>query len=76
MLKLLLESLADKEDPETLKDALLVITEDSMNFHGQHLERAVSEQYTRVIERIDDQVEQRVETAEIAVESAMIESLI
>jgi preprotein translocase subunit SecA len=45
-----------------------------MNSHGQHLERAISEQYARVIERIDDQVEQRVETAEIAVESAMIES--
>ncbi len=74
MLKLLLESLADKEDPETLKGALLVIADDSMNSHGQHLERAVSEQYERVIERIDDQIEQRVETAEIAVESAMIES--
>ena len=74
MLSLLLDSIEGISSPESLKEELTKIVQASLELHGRHLEVAASEQFARALERIDNQVEQRVDTAQIAVEAAIIES--
>ncbi len=74
MLRLLLGQLADIEEPQALRQALLEIAEQALEAQYAHLVRAVEEQLDRAVERLDDQVRQRVEMAELAVEGALLEA--
>ena len=73
MLRLLLETL-DDEDPTELKAALLEIARNAMESQYQHLAQAVDEQLYRAVDRLEDQVRQRVEMAELAIEGAELEA--
>jgi preprotein translocase subunit SecA len=75
MLRLLQENLSDaKRDPASLREALLDLASRALEAQYGHLERAVREQMARAIERLQDQVRQRVEMAELAIEGAEIEA--
>jgi preprotein translocase subunit SecA len=74
MLSLLLEELEGIQTPDTLKNALVEIARGSLMANKDHLTRAVDEQLTRAIERLDEQAGPRIETAEIAVEAAIFEA--
>jgi preprotein translocase subunit SecA len=74
MLAILLDQLEGAESPDKLKSILLDISQQSLEANKVHLLRTVDDQLTRAIERLDDQVSSRVETAEIAVEAAIYEA--
>jgi preprotein translocase subunit SecA len=74
MLAILLRQLEGLDSAEQIKSALLEIGERSLETNKEHLVHAVDEQFTRAIERLDDQVGSRVETAEIAAEAAILEA--
>jgi preprotein translocase subunit SecA len=74
MLRLLLDTLDPEDDPENLRSALLQIAQDALAAQYEHLARSVDDQLTRAIERLEDQVEQRVEMAEMALEGLEIEA--
>jgi len=74
MLRLLLDELKDVETAEALSAALLELGRKALNTQYAFLARAVEEQLERSLERMDDQVRQRVEMAELAIEGAQIEA--
>ncbi|MGD8731265.1 MAG: hypothetical protein PVH92_05230, partial [Anaerolineales bacterium] len=74
MLSLILGELDDIDEAKPLKDKLLEIAEDSLELNKTHLLKSVDEQFTRALERLDDQVQQRVDTAQMAVEAAVMEA--
>jgi preprotein translocase subunit SecA len=73
MLRLLLETIRE-EDPDALKEALIDIARNALEAQYQHLAQSVDEQLYRAIDRLDDQVRQRVEMAEMAIEGAELEA--
>jgi preprotein translocase subunit SecA len=74
MLKLLLGTLAEVDDVDGLKASLLEIARRSLETSTAHLRSAVDEQFARALERLDEQVRSRADTAEIAVEAAIMEA--
>ncbi len=74
MLGLLLDELEGIDDPVDLHQALLDLAADAMKAQHAHLSRAIEEQLDRAVERLDDQVNSRVELAEMAIDGAMIEA--
>ena len=74
MLSTLLTQLEGISQPDELKKSLLGIARGSLDTNKTHLQRAVDEQLTLAIERLDDQVEQRVEITEMAVDAAIFEA--
>lgn len=74
MLSLILDELADLDEPKVLKEKLLEIAEESLGLNKEHLIKSVDEQFTRSLERLDDQVSQRVDSAQMAVEAAIMEA--
>ncbi len=75
MLRLLREDLSEaKRDLKTLREALLNLASQALEAQYVHLERSISEQMRRAVERLEDQVRQRVEMAELAIEGAEIEA--
>jgi preprotein translocase subunit SecA len=74
MLAILLDQLEDTKSTDQVKSALLEISRGSLEENKDHLLRTVDEQLTRAIERLEDQSSSRVETAEIAVEAAILEA--
>jgi preprotein translocase subunit SecA len=74
MLRLILDDLADAQEPGAVKQALLDIARRSLDAQGQHFRRSVDESLERAIERLDDQVQSRVEMADMAIEGAIIEA--
>ncbi len=74
MLSELLAPLEDVSQADELKQSLLEIARGSLDANKVHLQRAVDEQLTHALERLDDQVEQRVEFAEMAVDAAIYEA--
>ena len=74
MLSELLAPLAGISQPDDLKMSFLEIARGSMDANKAHLQQAIDEQLTRALERLDDQVEQRVDIAEIAVDAAIFEA--
>lgn len=75
MLRLLQDALSDAiRDPGSLKSALLDLVTEALEAQYAHLERSISEQMGRAVERLKDQVRQRVEMAEMAIEGAEIEA--
>ncbi|OGO15627.1 MAG: hypothetical protein A2Z14_10030 [Chloroflexi bacterium RBG_16_48_8] len=74
MLRLLLESIQVKEDPDELREALLYVTRSALDSQFHHLAQSVDEQLFRAVDRLDDQVRQRIEMAELAIEGAELEA--
>ncbi len=74
MIRLLLDTLAGVDDPDELKTALLGIARSSIETSTAHLRTAVDEQFARSLDRLDEQVRGRADTAEIAVEAAIMEA--
>jgi preprotein translocase subunit SecA len=73
MLRLLMESF-EGEDGVGARRALLEITEQSLQAQYAHLSKAIDEQLERSLSRLDEQVRQRVEMAETAIEGAIAEA--
>ncbi|MCK4741740.1 MAG: hypothetical protein KAS80_05610, partial [Anaerolineales bacterium] len=74
MLSELLDPLEGISQPDELKKSFLEIARESLDANKAHLQQAIDEQLTRALERLDDQVEQRVDIAEIAVDAAIFEA--
>jgi len=74
MIRLLLESIQRTEDPGKLREELLQVARDALDSQFIHLAQSVDEQLLRSIDRLDDQVRQRVEMAELAIEGAELEA--
>ena len=74
MVALLLDQLEGIEAPQQVKTALLDIGLRSLQANKVHLLRTVDEQLARAIERLEDQIGGRVDTAEMAVEAAIMEA--
>ena len=74
MLQVLLDDLAEANEPDSLREALLVLASESLQAQYDHLARAVEAQLEAALARLDEQTEQRVELAEIAIEGAMLEA--
>ena len=74
MVSLLLDQLEGIDAPQQVKTALLDIGRRSLQANKTHLLRTVDEQLTRAIERLEDQIGSRVDTAEMAVEAAIMEA--
>jgi preprotein translocase subunit SecA len=74
MLRLILDDLGDNEDGESLFQSLVEVARQALNTQNEHVRRAVVQQIDRTLERLDDQVDQRVEMAEMAIEGALLEA--
>jgi preprotein translocase subunit SecA len=74
MLNILLDQLKDTKGSDQVKSVLLEISQGSLEENKDHLLRTVDEQLTHAIERLEDQSSSRVDTAEIAVEAAILEA--
>jgi preprotein translocase subunit SecA len=74
MLRLLINSIQDEQEPEAVKAALLEIARKALETQQMHLQRAADEQLERVVDRMQDQVRQRSEMAEMAIEGALLEA--
>ncbi|MFN2148519.1 MAG: hypothetical protein ACK2T2_09000, partial [Anaerolineales bacterium] len=74
MIQLILDTLADIKDPDALKAALLEIARRSLETNTAHLRLVIEDQFARSLERLDEQVRSRGDTAEMAVEAAIMES--
>ncbi len=74
MLSVLLESLREANDRESLKDGLLEIGRQSLEAQAAHTRIAVQGQFERAISSLDEQVKQRAELADMAMEGTMLEA--
>ncbi len=74
MLRLLADRLAPADTAEGLKAGLLDIATRSMSAQYAHLAKALDELLEKTLERLDSQVKQRVEDAEMAVEGVILEA--
>ena len=74
MLRELLTQFEDISQADELKKSLLEIARGSLDANKAHLQRAVDEQLARALERLDEQVDQRVDIAEMAVDAAIYEA--
>jgi preprotein translocase subunit SecA len=74
MLRKIVGSLAHVQGVTALKSALLEIAEGALAAQYAHLQGAIYDQWERVIERLENQVRQRMEMAEIALEGAELEA--
>jgi preprotein translocase subunit SecA len=74
MLRKLLESLEGVEDLEALRVEIIRTAKEALAAQHDHLQQSVQDHMDRAIERLDDQVSQRVEMAEIAMEGVELEA--
>lgn len=74
MLQLLLDDLAHVEDVDTLHERCLQLAADALQAQYDHLARAIDTQFRGAIDRLDEQAEQRIEMAEMAIDGAMLEA--
>jgi preprotein translocase subunit SecA len=74
MLSLLLGELEGIDEPDALRAELVRIAGRSVETQLEHVTRATEEQLYRSAERLRDQVRQRVELADMAIESALMEA--
>lgn len=74
MLKLLLESLEGVDQSEALQTALLELAGDSLHAQAEHTAKAAQSQLERALSTLEDQVRQRTDLAEMAIEGAFIEA--
>jgi preprotein translocase subunit SecA len=74
MLRLLLDEMVTATDPEGLRDQLLETARQALETQKEHLARSAEEQFDRSLDHLHDQVRQRVEMAETAIEGALLEA--
>jgi preprotein translocase subunit SecA len=74
MLRLLLQQLEGLEDPQALRAELVRIATRSLETQLEHTARSTEEQLYRSAERLRDQVRQRVDLADMAIEAALLEA--
>jgi preprotein translocase subunit SecA len=74
MLRLLLDEMKPIGDPATLQSGLLDSARRALETQHTHLSNIVEQQMSRAIDRMEDQVRQRMEMADMAVEAAMLEA--
>jgi preprotein translocase subunit SecA len=74
MLRLLLDSVAHLDDRQALTPALLDIAQAALETQYEHVRAWVGQQFERSIERLDEQVRQRTDLAETALEGARMEA--
>jgi preprotein translocase subunit SecA len=73
LLRLLMDSLEDT-DAAGRRRALLDVATEALEAQHAHLSKAIDEQLERSVTRLEDQVRQRVEMAETAIEGALTEA--
>jgi preprotein translocase subunit SecA len=74
MLRLLFETLEGKDDPDEIREVLLDTARGALESQFRHLAKSIDDQLYRAIDRLDDQIQQRVEMAEMAIEGAELEA--
>jgi preprotein translocase subunit SecA len=74
MIRLILDALEGLNEPEALKNGLLDIARRSLETSTAHLRLVIEDQFARSLERLDEQVRSRGDTAEMAVEAAIMEA--
>ncbi|MFP3854412.1 MAG: hypothetical protein ACLFWD_08990, partial [Anaerolineales bacterium] len=74
MLQLLMDELEGVDEADDLHQRLLEIARDALQAQFDHLARTVDNQLSAAVERLDDQTEQRVDMAEIAIDGAIMEA--
>jgi preprotein translocase subunit SecA len=74
MLRLLLESFAQAGGSGETQAALLQTAEGALDTQYEHLEKWVRQQFERSLERLEEQVRQRIDLAETAIEGAQMEA--
>jgi len=74
MLRLLLDQLDSCDNPASLQEALVEIARHALEAQRSHLVHTISYQLERAVYRMEDQVNQRVEMCDIAVEAAILEA--
>lgn len=74
MLRVLLNQMQDVDQPEAVKAKLTSFSEDAMQTQYDHLVLSAAQQMDRALERLDDQVDQRIELADTAIEGALIDA--
>ncbi|MGA9531340.1 MAG: hypothetical protein WBR18_01365 [Anaerolineales bacterium] len=74
MLRLLLDEMGDVGTLDALREALLAAAADALETQYEHLARAVEAQLQGAVERLDEQANQRVEMAEMAIDGAMLQA--
>jgi preprotein translocase subunit SecA len=74
MLTLLLEQLRDVDAKDALSKALIAMARDALDAQRDHVLLSIEEQLDRSVDRLKDQIRERVEMAEMAIEGAMIEA--
>jgi preprotein translocase subunit SecA len=74
MLRLLIDEISGIDRADQLQNDLLQISKNALDAQLVYYQNAVEEQIERALDRLDDQVSQRVELAEMAIEGAEIEA--
>ena len=74
MLQLLLQELEGLNDPAALQAELVRMARRSLETQLEHTLRATEEQLYRSAERLRDQIRQRIDLADMAIESALMEA--
>jgi preprotein translocase subunit SecA len=74
MLRLMLDQLVSCDDPAALQESLLETARNALEAQGLHLVSAITSQLERAVDRVEEQVSQRVEMCDIAVEATILEA--
>ena len=74
MLRLLLDEMQDAMDVPALKAILLDITQRSLASYHDHLSQSALDQFDRSVERLDEQIQERIRIADSAIEAAIYEA--
>jgi preprotein translocase subunit SecA len=74
MLSLVLESLNGLDDEQMLKPALVEAASKSLEAQAAHTLKAAESQLERTLSRLDEQIKQRVDLADMAIEGAFLEA--
>lgn len=74
MLSLLLEKLQDIDERKALRAALLEIGKSSLEAQASHTRMAAEGQVERAISSLDEQIKQRAELADMAIEGTLLEA--
>jgi preprotein translocase subunit SecA len=72
MLRLLVDSMSEIRDAERAREEMLQIAQHALESQHAHLAHMIKEQIERTLERMEEQVRQRVEMAEMAYEGVLL----
>lgn len=74
MIGLLADQLEDVDDKVALKSALVGLANDSLSEQYSHLIQAILDQWQRALDRMQDQVQQRVDIVDLAIEGLLLDA--